>query len=632
MTTATSEFLENFYEAWKIMATPNGGGNESLAIEHAAWADEGYAEAGWVQADTRRLMALARSRMQGNGGLITDADVVKMWEARNTWGALLVEAAQTYFPGTPPEQMAIMPFAVPLAYDIGWGLHQKVTTVNDLTGTMAIVCINNGEFERASTLLKQHAATERAHPAIATAWALLFLKSRRWGDLSAATSQLGSQQLLADNDAVALSNQGVPQRNEALALLGSLLQATAFAHLNQIDAAEAVLEKMGETAMSGVFPGVAAGALYLGGLIRRRKGDETAAQELFGAGVSVFQLPELVRAQADEGIGLSITREDLIAQRTSYWDAATEPLLDHVLATESADAKQIALAEAQEELDRQIGMDDVKQQVASLKNTVRMDAERKRRGKEVMASSRHMVLSGPPGTGKTTIARVIGKILCGYGVLPSDNFVEVTRKDLIGKYEGHTTEKAAAVIQSARGGVLFIDEAYDLIQDRGSGQADPFGQEVVTLLLTEMIRYKDEMVVIIAGYEDKLQAFLDVNEGMQGRFKRWIKFRSYSPHELAQIAEVIATVRGSLVDKEALLELERAIEQNTPNVRNDKRLSPIDKAGNGRFMEMTVERAEELRSDRLASMELESLTDDALDRLEAVDLVTAAVEILKRNS
>lgn len=627
MTAMTGELLDYFHTGWKYLVAGNGG--EAQGIDHLEWAEDGYRSAGMRQADAVRALIVARQRIAGRTST-SDEEVQQLWESRASWGALLLETASTYYPGTPEAQLRVIPFMLPLSYDIGWGLEQKLTTVADLTSAMAISCVNQGQFERAANILREHG--ERSHPAIATAWMILLERSRRWPDLIEGASALSAPPLLDRDDSPLVDETKMPKRNEALALMGSLWQATAHAHLGNTEAAEAVIAQMSSSPQLSIFPGIAAGSCYLKGLIKRRQGDEKAAQELFGTGLTLFQLPELVRAQSDPSIAISMTRPDLIEQRKDYWDPATEPLLGQVLAAENADSKQRLLMEAQEELDRQIGMVEVKEQIASLKNQVRFAQEMKRRGKQVKERSNHLILSGPPGTGKTTIARVVAKLYCGYGVLPTDKIVEVTRKDLIAKYEGHTTEKAEAKIREALGGVLFIDEAYDLIQDRGAGQSDPFGQEIVTLLLTEMEKYRDNLIVIIAGYEDKLQAFLDVNEGMQSRFKRWIKFSTYKPHELAQIAQVIATSRGALVSDEAVQALERAIVEHTVDVRNEKRLSPIDKAGNGRFMRNVVERAEELREDRLASTDLESLSDDDLERLEPEDLVTAAAEILKRNS
>ncbi len=163
------------------------------------------------------------------------------------------------------------------------------------------------------------------------------------------------------------------------------------------------------------------------------------------------------------------------------------------------------------------------------------------------------MFTGPPGTGKTTIARVIAKIYCGLGLLKKENIREVHRADLIGQHIGETEAKTNAIIDSALDGVLFLDEAYALV---ATGAKNDFGLVAIDTLLARMENDRDRLVVIIAGYRADLDRFLDTNQGLRSRFTRSIDFPSYKPAELIEIANFMAAKRDSVFDQAALHDLE----------------------------------------------------------------------------
>lgn len=150
------------------------------------------------------------------------------------------------------------------------------------------------------------------------------------------------------------------------------------------------------------------------------------------------------------------------------------------------------------------------------------------KGMKVAQPSKHMIFTGPPGTGKTTIARVVANILAGLGVIAEPKLVETSRKDFVAEYEGQSAVKTAKTIDQALGGVLFIDEAYALVQER-DGRTDPFGQEALDTLLARMENDRDRLVVIIAGYSSDIDRLLETNEGLRSRFATRIEFDTYSP-------------------------------------------------------------------------------------------------------
>jgi Holliday junction resolvasome RuvABC ATP-dependent DNA helicase subunit len=212
------------------------------------------------------------------------------------------------------------------------------------------------------------------------------------------------------------------------------------------------------------------------------------------------------------------------------------------------------------ELQSLVGLDSVKQEVTGLINLNMMTQRRQEMGLPMPPMSRHLVFAGPPGTGKTTVARLYGAVLAELGVLAKGHIVEVARADLVAQYIGATAIKSAEVFNKALGGVLFIDEAYTLTsQSKGSGP--DFGQEAVETLMKMMEDHRDEIVVIAAGYSEHMEQFLASNPGMASRFARTVEFPNYSPDELVTIAKGLCAKHYYDLSSGALEALTRYFEE-----------------------------------------------------------------------
>jgi len=266
------------------------------------------------------------------------------------------------------------------------------------------------------------------------------------------------------------------------------------------------------------------------------------------------------------------------------------------------------LEQVMEKINALVGMEKIKEQIATLVNLIKVQKEREERKLPATPLSLHAVFYGPPGTGKTTIARMLGRVYRALGLLKKGQLVETDRAGLVAGYVGQTAINVDNVVQKALDGVLFIDEAYALVPDDIGGR--DFGQEAINIILKRMEDYRDRLVVIVAGYTDEMDRFIKSNPGLRSRFSRYFYFDHYRPEELMRIFDSFCvnakfTVRDDA--RKAMLALLTALYG-----RRDRAF------GNGRLVRNIFERVVERQANRLAGVT--PLTDELLCTIEAGDV------------
>jgi ESX secretion system protein EccA len=506
----------------------------------------------------------------------------------------------------------LAPGALGFHYDTGLYLRFRATEPDDFHLAYAAALAADGHYAEAHKLVTD--ITARRPNCREARWVAVAIhyRAERWSDVVKLLTPIVNE---ADLD-------------ETYAHAAKVTLGIALARLGMFAPALSYLEEPEGPVAVAVVDGTLAKALVLRAYVDEESANEVL-QDLYAANPEDEQIQH---ALSDPSFGIVTTTTDRIDARTDPWDSDTEPSPGDFVDPEAKERKRVLLAEAERELDEFIGLDKVKDQVARLKSAVAMELVRRQRGLEVAQRTHHLVFTGPPGTGKTTIARVIAKIYCGLGLLKKENIKEVHRADLIGQHIGETEAKTNAIIDSALDGVLFLDEAYALVS---TGAKNDFGLVAIDTLLARMENDRDRLVVIIAGYRADLDRFLDTNQGLRSRFTRSIDFPSYRPAELIEIANFMAAKRDSVFEQAALDDLEALFahlaNSSKPDAAGVERRG-LDIAGNGRFVRNVVEKSEEEREFRLdhsAHAETGEFTDEELMTITVEDVGNSVQPLLQ---
>ncbi|MGY4712062.1 type VII secretion AAA-ATPase EccA [Mycolicibacterium sp. CBM1] len=529
-----------------------------------------------------------------------------------TIGVLAAVARTSASSGILQRRAELATRALGFDYDSGLYLRFRASDPDEFHLAYAAALALEGDCGRAAGIVAELRDRRPAWREARWVDAALCSRARRWADVVTLLTPLANDPALD----VVFAHAVKIALGVALARLGMFTAALSYV--------EAPAGPVGLAASDGAL---------VKALSLRACGNEDDAiavlQELYVADPANDQVEQ---ALSDPTFGIATTTAGRIAARTDPWDPETEPGADEFVDPDSRERKTALLEEAERELDEFIGLEEVKNQVSRLKSSVAMGIRREQRGLAVAQRSHHLVFAGPPGTGKTTIARVVAKIYCGLGLLKKENVREVHRADLIGQHIGETEAKTNAVIDSALDGVLFLDEAYALV---ATGAKNDFGLVAIDTLLARMENDRDRLVVIVAGYRADLDRFLDTNEGLRSRFSRSIEFPSYSAGELVDIAAAMAAKRDSVFEPEALGDLEELFgwlaAAATPDSAGVARRS-LDIAGNGRFVRNVVERSEEEREFRLDHTDppgAQELSDTQLMTITAADVRGCVVPLLR---
>ena len=494
-------------------------------------------------------------------------------------------------------------------YDSGLYLRFSASWPDDFALAYAVALCDAGDYASADQLVDP--LIKRRPHWLQARWirVAMYYRTERWSDVVRLLTPIVNDSEL----------------DEAFAHAVRIALGTSLARLGMFAPALSYLEEPTGPVDVATVDGTLVKALSL----RAQGEDLDAADVLAELYAANPENEEVETALSDTSYGIVPTTAARIEARTDPWDPETEPTEADFVDPGAKERKAHLLIEAEAELAEFIGLEEVKYQVARLKSSVAMAIRRQERGLTVAQRTNHLVFAGPPGTGKTTIARVVAKIYCGLGILKKETVREVHRADLIGQHIGETEAKTNAIIDSALDGVLFLDEAYALVS---TGAKNDFGLVAIDTLLARMENDRERLVVIIAGYRKDLDAFLDTNEGLRSRFTRSIDFPSYTAHELVEIAVRMAEKRDSVFEPAALAHMETLFDHLATATTADGdgvQRRNLDIAGNGRFVRNLVERSEEEREYRLDHSAANEFTDDELMTITDEDTMKSAVPLLR---
>jgi type VII secretion ATPase EccA len=487
----------------------------------------------------------------------------------------------------------------PLVFD-GLFTRLEITSEASLGVSYAVALAREGGYRDADQLLTQISTTDPFDADLHSyAQGVLHFRAQRWPDVL--------------RDFPAAKRWRKP-------IYGAAAAAMATTALASLGVFEDAFRRAKDAVDGDLCPQAATIALYTQAMCLRHLGKEHDAVQLLRRVYSRDAKFTPARQALDDPTRmLVVTTPEAIEARADPWDPHTAPSAKEAEAAKHAEEAARFLAEGEAELAAMLGMAEAKRQVRLIRSTTKVNQARAKLGLPVSVTSRHTLLLGPPGTGKTTVARALSKQLCGLGALRRPSVIETKKSKLVGKHLGETENTTRELLERSLGAAVFIDEMHNLY-DEGYSKGDPYGTAVIETLLPFMEDNRDDLVVFGAGYPQAMGRMLSANQGLRRRFSTTIVFDSYTPDELWQLTCLIAGHDEDIVEpaSEDLLRpvFVRYYGEQSQTPAGDV-IRGTDWLGNGGFVRNLIEKARDHRNSRLDTDELDALL--AADRFDASD-------------
>lgn len=483
---------------------------------------------------------------------------------------------------------------------------------------LAAALVTDGQYKEADELLNNPALVADATGYQWRQHVRVYLSyvTQRWGDvLTEAGKELPGEAII----------------KHELTAANSVLAATAAGTLGQSQLALSWADKV-----NSKNEVIVAETAYARGMVYRQLKDEEKAIEWLGkASINGRLIDSASRALNDPEIQLAVVDEAAVETREDRWDVSTQKSSEDRNDAELEEQRAEMLKEAKRRMDAMVGMPSVKTWAQTFEDQLPVRQLRLARGLAVRGETNHLLITGPPGTGKTELAKIIALFYFGLGIVDHSDLKEVNRSDFCAGYIGQSGPKTIEFIEKNLHRVLFFDELYSLIEKQHDGSPDIIGNEALNQLLILLDKLRFAFVFLGTGYEVRTDNFLRVNAGMGQRFNGRIRLGSYSPLELVKIGikYTVEDKRDTVLDDEAQKVFERVNEFLQRYVGEDEQgdaASGIDIMHNGRFARNVIETAERFRNSRIsqvARVAPEDLEDSDLIVVKAPDMGAALIEV-----